>query len=767
MKLAAEYRKALEPWIRASQKYLYKPESHSGMKFYGEGTGQHWALQTNNNAFAAYAVLAADPDTDYRIIGSSRDELVGNALGMLRYTLSTHQSGPLSTIDGRKWGHNWISPLCIERMVHGIEAMDEFLTSKDRTNWLRVLASESEWLVEQYEIQAGIGELSNKLTAHKFYFQDDLHTVDKHSPNKPENNIWSGCLLYRASLLIFDEKIKSKYLERARQFLLNGISVPSDAKSDRLYGGRPLSQWHIGSNFLEPSYSLNHHGYLNVGYMVICLSNIGMLHFTLKRLGIDPPEELYLHMEDLWAVVKKFIFKDGRLIRTGGATRARYTYCQEYLIPSWLMVLDKIGDPDVEEMEANWLSIVNHEAGHNGDGSFYSDRLALLEERSPYYYTRLEADRAGTLAFGAFWRRVFDDFKDIKQQKEPSGFYGDWNEAFHGAAFTRSPKRIASWTWMAGQKPTGIVVPGERSDMAEWDRNLVGRIEGLGYRQVNKIAGHKETVFANGFLSFGEVHHHDTDFAGEVEPAFRLTAKQKIVFAVLPDDATVIGMQYACAGDFVWIKNVQGLMLLMPNDVMNDFNRSYYTKGNEYKASGFPDEPTAIKTLSRWLNVDDCLAVYSIYGGSGLTINRPIERQLMIDHHSHSLPNLYADEICAYFNTEKRRAEKDTPLLDCGYVLQTGIDRTRTAANWESGKFTTLESLGEMIRAISVMGEDDRRYILISNFSEKIGKISYAVPGERILSAQVLGTRKIIDASNGIVEIDVPAGESVLLKLYE
>lgn len=767
MNLASNYRRALEPWIKASQKYIYTPAGYQGMHFYGEGTGQHWAFQTNNNAFSAYAVLAADPETDYTRIGCSREDLIDTALGMFRYTLATHQSGPLVTVDERKWGHNWISPLCIERMFHGIEAISDFLCDEDKDDLRRVLLSESDWLTEQYEIQAGIGELSNEVKAHKFYFQDNLHTVNKYSPNKPENNIWSGCLLFRTSLLLSNEEKKKKYIERARRFFLNGISVASDARSNRLYGGQPLSKWHIGPNFLEPSYSLNHHGYLNVGYMVICLSNIGMLHFSLKKLGIEPPEELYLHLEDLWYVMKKFIFKDGRLLRIGGSTRARYTYCQEYLIPSWLMILDRLGDKDVESMEEKWLSIVNMEAEYNGDGSFYSKRLAEIERISPYYYTRLEADRAGTLAFGAYWRRVFEDFGNLKKAESSPAYHGDWNESFHGAVFTRSRKRIASWTWMAGQKPTGIIVPGERSDMAEWDRNLVGRIEGLGFRQVNRIERHLENIFSNGFLTFGEVHHHDTDFAGEGEPAFRLTAKQKIVFAALPDDSTVIGMQYACSGDFVRIKNVQGLMLLMPNDVMNNVKRTYYTGNNIYNSPGFPGEEEYITIQSKWLNVDDCLGIFSIYGGTGLTIKRPPERQIMIDHHSHSLPSLYADEICSYVSTERKRVEKGTLLLDCGFVIQAGIDHKQTELNWNSGKFTSLEYLSDGVRGISVLGSDGCRYILISNFGEKTDTIVLSLPDIVSGSALVLGKDEKYKVRNGRIELFVPAGESQLVKIID
>ena len=35
-----------------------------------------------------------------------------------------------------------------------------------------------------------------------------------------------------------------------------------------LLDGKPVSEWFMGANFF-PNYALDHHGYLNVGYMVI------------------------------------------------------------------------------------------------------------------------------------------------------------------------------------------------------------------------------------------------------------------------------------------------------------------------------------------------------------------------------------------------------------------------------------------------------------------------------------------------------------------
>src|SRR5690606_23469825 len=103
--------------------------------------------------------------------------------------------------------------------------------------------------------------------------------------------------------------------------------------------GKTVADRYVGDNFFD-SYALNHHGYLNVGYMVICLSNIAMLHFSYKLQGFKIPDALYHHAEELWSVIRKLTFDDGRLIRIGGDTRIRYCYCQDYILPVWMLAED-------------------------------------------------------------------------------------------------------------------------------------------------------------------------------------------------------------------------------------------------------------------------------------------------------------------------------------------------------------------------------------------------------------------------------------------
>lgn len=68
--------------------------------------------------------------------------MLSQALGMLRFTLRTHLTGDMVCTDGAKWGRNWIYMLGVERMMHGVEALEEHLTGEDKDRLNAMFAEE-------------------------------------------------------------------------------------------------------------------------------------------------------------------------------------------------------------------------------------------------------------------------------------------------------------------------------------------------------------------------------------------------------------------------------------------------------------------------------------------------------------------------------------------------------------------------------------------------------------------------------------------------
>ena len=710
-----DYLHALQTWIPSTGRHMHRLPAAPGCMCYGLASHAHWAMQANNTALSAFAVLATDPATDSEVTGMSRDELLDTALSLLRFALQGHQSGCGACTDGERWGHSWISVLCIERMMHAIEALEPHLGEKDQVDLRRMLVSESDWLTDEYEIVAG--------------------TVEN---NKPESNMWNGTLLHRTALMFPDTPRASEYRDKGTRFLVNAISVPSDADRATMVDGLPLRDRHVGANFFE-SYACNHHAYLNVGYMVITLSNAAMLHFTYRHRGQHPPEALYLHLPELWQLVKTCTFPDGRLLRIGGDTRVRYCYCQDYAIPMWLMMRDKYGETDVEPFEEGWLAQVCTEVAAGEDGAFLGRRLAPMAAASPLYYTRLEGDRAASLSMGAYWRRRYDEFRTVPASTRQTALLPEWHDEYHGACLVRGNRRVASWVWRAAEPPQGLCLPPDASNMAEWRTNLAGRISGTGMMNTSRLVAHSESACTGGFVTCGRIitrseqHCCEGDLPADI-------AVEDIAFAALPDDRTIIGIQRARAIRRAPLTEIKGLLLQVPNDLYNGQQRNYIgEKGRVHAASCSGTSES--RDAGRWLNVDERLGVLSLSGGEDGTLRLHLtgHRQVTIRSGDWRLRARYgegalcADEICLGACSETLTwAEPDEVLFDIAFALRTDSSATDTEA-WAARTTVTVNvchATAADVRSATVSADDGHIYALIANFSDQSVNAQIAVDPE-------------------------------------
>lgn len=622
MPSSSDYLRLLERWLPSTRRHLRPHPQNPGLLSYGPGVHGHWSMQTHTTAFAAFAVLAASPLTDVARTGMSRDELWDTALRMLRFTLNGHLSGPGHCVDGERWGHSWISNLCLERMMHAVEELDPYLTDEDQDGLRRMLLSECDWLTDQYEVVAG----------------------PIPPANRPESNMWNGSMLWRTALMYPEAPRAAEYRERGTAFLLNAMSFPQDATSDQPFAGRPLRDWHVGANFLDTG-ACYHHNYMNVGYVNVTLSNLAMLHFSGRHHRWHLPEALYLHLADVWPLAKSWMFPDGRLLRIGGDTRVRYCYCQDYALAGWLMARDRLGDTDTAAFEDGWLRQVAREQETNPDGSFLGARLRRLEEQSPLYYCRLEGDKAASLSMAACWRRRLADFHGRPEAPRNPAPIRLWSDDFHGSMMALGPRRKASWTWLAAEKPMGLCVPTAHSDMAEWRYNLAGRIFGTGQRMEPIVHPVTKQTFDGGFLTSGwtDMKNRAPIAEGESED---IISRTYLACAALPDDATVLVLQRCRSLNRFYFRMAKGLFLNVPNDTFNGGFRRLECDARLPET--LRSRPGRRETLDcgQWLTLDGDLSVQSL-NGAPLLLNRPDHPTANIHHHLEQVGGwLYLDEIC-------------------------------------------------------------------------------------------------------------------------
>lgn len=688
-------------WAQAAEPFWNDLEGDLGC--YGPGY-IHWGVQSNFNYAAAMATLAAQPGVARA--GHWRQR----GLAALRFALATHISGERPGLNGERWGHSWISMLGIERAMHGIAHLEPHLTERDRAALRRVLVSEARWLLHE---------------GHRGGHRDvNAALWNSTGRNVPESNIWAGALLWRTAQLYPDEPEAAAWAERAQLYLINGVSVPADASDERVVAGKPVRERHVGPNFF-PHYALDHHGYLNVGYMAICASNAAILHFDLRQAGLPSPESLHHHQADMWEVLRRMIFPDGRLARIGGDSRVRYSYCQEYLLPSLLYAADRFGDPHALDLATGQLGLMHQEQAASEDGSFYGRRLAHMRATNPHYFTRLESDRACVLAMLLNYLPLVTPPAAPASPFE-SSVAGGWAEPEHGAVLQRNPQRLASFAWRAYGLTQAMCQPPGASDMAEWAANLCPVVRFLGDDGQSpgahrRLLTQQTHLHDNGFVVCGAVLE-GVDI--RVDEGARCTdqATTWIAFAALPDGHTCLGLQYVVAApDRVgYTVEVKSLHVNIPNDLFNAWQRRLTTAQGELVLKAPPERDEVIDLGSRWAHIEGQLGVVALAGGDQLRLDRSAQPR------GGRYRSLYVDELCLDVEMGARRRPAGTVIVDVGFAVLASVDAATTAAVTGGALALTPEAA----RGVWVTGVDGKRYGLVANTSS--ADVDVEVFGQRI-----------------------------------
>ncbi len=714
---------SLLKWIRSSAEYIVEVDPERNLCYYGTGDSV-WGINTLKKAMAAYAVASEYEGFDEALAGMTRERARRLAHGMLRYALETHLEGSMTLTDGRKWGHTWISSLGLERVMHAVDLLLPEAEPEAQSLFRRVQCSECDWLCDEYEI-----------VAERYNFIDKTGFIADYGKtnnrNKPESNAWNGSVLYRTAMMFPDAPRAEEYKKRAARFLANAVSVASDARNQTVYEGKTVAELFVGDNFFE-SYALDHHAYLNLGYAALTLSNLAMAHYGFYSRGLETPPAVFHHAEDLWRFVKTCTFPDGTLARVGGDARTRYCYCQDFMVPLLIFAKDVFGDPDAEAMEENWIRKICYEQELSGDGSYLLERCAALKEASPLYYTRLESDRALAFSIAWQWERLLAGRANCDPAK--GGCERTLAEPYHGFSLERTEKRLVSWCWRGAEGPTGLCVPSDGSDWAEYRHNMFPEIcSNSQVPELLKECEHEQCEFPGGFLSVGRAENYALRFHAEAE-ADKHVADIRIAAAALPDDAGMIVLQYAKNLRRAWLRSVKPGYLLIQNDIFNGKRRLLRCEPGEKILLSSGGEDAVWKTGSDWLNLDDKLGVVRCYGDGELELYRPSRRQIGISGRAFRDEMLYAEEVCIGARTKSFWAQENEIVADVGFAVAAGLSAEETQAM--AAEQFPVEP-GGTLRAATVFGADGKQYTLAADFGYADTAFPFAKDLRRIAAVRI------------------------------
>ena len=657
--------------------FVRREQLHStenGLLYYGSGEAAHWPVQSNLNVAAAFAVAG---------IADNNTSDIDIALKLFRYAFRTHLTGDMVCSCGKQWGCHWISVLGLERAAHAINGLSDYFTADDLARYRELRIKEAEFLLE-YEVVASM-------------------SWGTPAKNKPESNAWNGGFLWRCALDYPEHEKAELWKQKGNKLLLNAISYITDAESEELYDGVPLKEWHIAPNF-TPDYSLDHHGYMNIGYSFVTLSNIAMLHFNFKEKGQQAPKALYLHARDLWNTIKHFIFDDGRMLRVGGYNRTRYTYCQCYMVPVFLFAADCLGDADAMRLEENCMELIRREQLFNADGSYYSRRLEEVKKHSYYYYVRIESDPAVVLSQDVYWKNKFS-FPSIQQGKQPDFV---WYDDFHQAHLIKKDGVIRSFSPSANRfsGPIALCVPADRSDMAEWQGNLSCRyvMNRAGSTRLYSSGTHAQDSFTH---NCGFEWYNDLPL-GEGEEKYPIALSRSAV-AALPDGRTMVVIERSEAIKEEVFESVMPLQFSMPNDLFNGGSRRYKGDGFDYTSQMLPGTETDIDTGCRKLTIDGRVTISALEENRTLHLIRPAGRTAHVVDKK-TLTSLYIDYISPATKRNYCLSRKGDVFADTAVAVAVDAPEDFCA----DASFTREG----MLRIVEITGADGIRYVFAANLGD-------------------------------------------------
>ncbi len=677
-----------------------------GLGCYGTGYG-HWGVQTNQKYLAA-AITCAElhPGLD----AAQRAHWRGRALAAFRFMLATHRTGTRVCLDGKSWGTNWISVLGIEHMAFALPSLEPLLEPADRAAWHRLVETEAGYLLTDYQRggQAGV--------------QGGLWASE--GRNDGESNVWNGAFLWRAAAILPRHADAARWREQALHFLVSSVSIPADATDERVLDGKPVRERHHGANFF-PSYAFDHHGYLNVGYMMICVSNAALLHFDARQAGWSVPEALHWHQPELWQVLRQMTFDDGRLARIGGDSRVRYAYCQDYALTGYLYAADRHSDSRALAQADALVGLMAREAATNGDGSFFGRRLQELVDESPYFSTRLEADRAMVLAHYVRFRPALG----AAGASPPAT--SAWHCPEHGAALVRSPRRFASLSWRAKGLGEILCLPPGDSSLADWRENLAGAVrfagedESLslligGSNQVDSIKRALRSSWVRplpgGWIGAAEIAEGNGSQMSEGWSGKEL-ATTRLAAVALPDDATVcvLRLTHVAEGLRPYVRHVSGLRLHIPNDCYNGFRRRIASAGGAGELVWPPaadGQQQLQQQLGRWVCIDDALGAVGLYGADGLVCSRSLQRR------GGAYRSLAVEELDWGRQDGLRPVDPGSVILDAGW-LALCADADSTAAAAAEHASVRLDDGSDGLRAVRLRGRDGRLWTFVANLGQE------------------------------------------------
>ena len=548
-------------------------DPHAGYWGDGVSTGNEGIRGISNMVFTSGVLLKYSPD----LAAEERDHLLSKVKSAIRYVVATHKTGTQKCVDGKQWGAEWQSAYWAGTTAFGALLVWDQLEPQLQQGMERVVSSEADRFLNT-----------------KPPTQFELDT-------KAEENGWNLLCISAAANMFPKHPHAAAWNEKAIEYMMNTLSVPSDLKDDTIVDGRPVRQWVVGAN-LYPEFVLENHAIFHPAYLECSTYFLTQSTMHFVYAGHKIPQAAGHHLQDTWQVLQTIMLPSGESAFPQGMDWELHGLPDINLVAS-LATYKK--DPLAAGMEQIILQrIRTWQQSQKGD-------LAVPGSRLGYTRHSIVAEQLayGYLAHKLFGRAPTEVTTIGKSAPRLAGVH-DYQSI--GVTMHRTADKFFSLSWK--NRIMGMLVPigGGHDNNPHFTfpihEGLVGSFELRGGGESKPIAvEHTWKATSNGFETSGTLAS-DGD---------RL--KQSIRIDSI-GDKIVVYQDHLIATTDVSVKQELGTPIGIENDELSGGERTIYHAEGEMTV-GWKQPPREISIPGSWANIDGRLAVVAVTG-SGLTYKK-------------------------------------------------------------------------------------------------------------------------------------------------
>lgn len=563
-------------------------EGGAGLTYFGDGSSHENGLRTQGSVAFTCALLASDASivTD----AARREEMRRRFCDIATYMTRTHRTGDRDCAAGGRWGSNWQSAWWTTRLAVGAMLVWDTLDEPLRAALQRVIVAEADHHLPR-RCPTGLVE-----------------------DTKAEENAWDAEVLAVAHAMFPQHAHAPRWLEKAREFWMNTLSIPSDRTSDALCDGKPLREQVYTVNLYE-DFTLDNHGAYHFCYVASPLQSIAWARYALQRAGIAIPESQMHHVREVWNRAKP-LFLDNRFAYVAGKDWARYTYGQYFIVPVLAMLQHEFADAEARAIELRRVERLAWEQRHNGDGSFFGKRVTRRVYRGQN--AKYESDCFACVGLAYLMHQLHGtpiapiDDAALSQHLTATHISPECS-----VAYARTPRAFASFSWhtLRQDLPNLQFIPAGCDDLAEWGvNNLLGQVRT--FENATSVGVRTMTQTDHGFIITG-----DLEYRGEHAPLFGRRLRVEV------DAARGVALvdNHITARRKLRVRDLDALCFWIANDIFNDCTRTLHFEGQSITLAFDPGftppagrlarlrrkvnaalsrETSTQSVVSRWANVD-------------------------------------------------------------------------------------------------------------------------------------------------------------------